>query len=200
VTQKAYWFFNDTMRDGRPVPADGEWLEHVGKVIPCESGLHASPTPWDALQYAPGHNLALVELDGEIVPHGKDKFAASRRKIIARFNAEELLWQHSRESALSVIHLWDAPQIVRDYLTTGDESLRAAAWDAAWDAARAAARAVARDAAWDAAWDAARAAARAAARDVARDAARDVARAAARDVAAKRFNDAVEAKFSELLK
>lgn len=27
---KAYWFFNDTLRDGRPVPPDGAWLEHDG--------------------------------------------------------------------------------------------------------------------------------------------------------------------------
>ena len=42
--------------------------------------------------------------------------------------------------------VWNAPQVVRDYLTTGDESLRAAAWDTS-DAAPVAARDAARDAA-----------------------------------------------------
>jgi len=43
---------------------------------------------------------------------------------------------------LDVIHLWDAPAVVREYLETGDESKRDAAWaaarDAAWGAALAA--------------------------------------------------------------
>ena len=45
----AYHFVNATLRDGRPVPPDGEWLEHDGAVVMCESGLHASLTPWQAL-------------------------------------------------------------------------------------------------------------------------------------------------------
>jgi hypothetical protein len=40
----------------------------------------------------------------------------------------------TRQCALDVIDLWDAPAVVRQYLETGDESLRASAWDAAWDA------------------------------------------------------------------
>ena len=76
----------------------------------------------------------------------------------------------ARRYALDVIHLWDSPvpQVVMNYLTTGDASLRAAAraaagagaaaWPAAWPAARAAAWAAAEsggDAAWAAAWAAA---------------------------------------------
>ena len=83
-----------------------------------------------------------------------------------------------RRYALDVVHLWDAPPEVIEYLKTGDESLRAAASAAASAAARAAVRAAgaaanaaaraatmatARAAAGAAAWDAA-AAARAAAR------------------------------------
>ena len=63
------------------------------------------------------------------------------------------------QCALDVIHLWDAPPVVKKYLKTGDESLRAAAWAAAGDAARAAAGAAAGDAARAAAWAAAWAAA-----------------------------------------
>jgi hypothetical protein len=92
--------------------------------------------------------------------------------------------------ALEVADLWDMPVLVREYLTTRNESLRAAARDAArdaaWSAARAAARAAARDAARDAAWSAARDAARDAAWSAARDAAWSAARDAAWDAARER--------------
>jgi hypothetical protein len=105
----AWHFVNNTLRDGSPVPADGEWLEHKGPLVMCESGLHWSMEPFDALQYAPGATLCLVEIGGEIVDVG-DKGISSRRKIIARMDATELL-RH----------------FVVDYLMTGDESLRDAA-------------------------------------------------------------------------
>ena len=132
-----YHFVSETLRDARPVPADGEWLEHDGKVKMCERGLHASPTAWEALQYAPGSVLCLVEMDGiEKHKDHPDKVVGARRRIIARFDATEMLRAHARQSALSVIHLWDAPAVVREYLETGDESKREAAWYAAWDAAK----------------------------------------------------------------
>lgn len=53
---------------------------------------------------------------------------------------EETWRAWARWCALQVIGLWNAPEIVRQYLETGDESIRAAAWDAARDAAGAAAR------------------------------------------------------------
>ena len=52
--------------------------------------------------------------------------------------------QFARESASDVLHLWNAPQVVRDYLATGNKELRAAAGEAAGAAAREAARAEAR--------------------------------------------------------
>ena len=177
---KTYYHFTNgnKLRDGRPVPAIGEWLEHDGDVIPCESGLHASPTAFDALQYAPGAMLHKVYLDGVIVEHGSpvDKYAASRRMIVASIDATDVCRRFARRVALDVAHLWEMPDVVRQYLETGDESLRdaawaaarAAAWDAAWGA-RAAARAAAWDAAWVAAGDAARAAAWVATRDAARE-------------------------------
>ena len=195
---RAYHFVGSTLRDGRPVPTDGEWLVHDGPVRMCESGLHASRHPFDALMYAPGPILCLVDCD-EIDAEDVDKLVCRRRRIVARFDATTMLRAFARQCALDVIHLWDAPQVVRDYLTTGDESLRdgtrdaalAAAEDAAW-AASAAALAADRAlcAALDAMWAAARGAARGAwgaawaARDTAWDAvwgawaARDAARAA----------------------
>jgi hypothetical protein len=153
----AYHFVGATLRDGRPVPADGEWLEHVGPIVMCETGLHASLRPWHALLYAPGETLCRVEMDGDIV-HGNDKLVARRRRIVQRADVTDALWVFSRDEALRVAHLWECPPLVRQFLETGDESLRAAAWDAASAAARAAA------------WAAASAATRAAARDVACDA------------------------------
>ena len=203
-----YHFTSDKLRDGRDIPAIGEWLEHNGDVIPCESGLHASPTAFDALQYAPGAMLHKVYLDGVIVEHGSpvDKYAASRRVIVASIDATDVCRRFARRVALDVAHLWDMPDVVRRYLETGDESLRDAAWVGAWDAtgdaawgARAAAYA-ARDAAW-AAWVAARDAARDAAWAAAWDAAWDAARAAAQAAAYEKyrgwFDEMVEEAFGE---
>jgi hypothetical protein len=166
----AYHFTGDRLRDGRQIPKIGEWLLYHGEVIPCQAGLHASIHPFDALQYSPGNFIHLVKIRGEIKSHGnpEDKIVGRERMILKSFNAEKLLRDFARWSALQVLHLCpNTPEVVVKFLKTGDESIRSAARDAAWDAARAAAR------------DAARAAARAAARDAARDAARAAARAAA---------------------
>jgi hypothetical protein len=140
----AFHFVGETLRDGRPVPANGEWLVHDGHVEICESGLHFSYEAFDALRYAPGNTLCLVEV-ADVVSTQNDKGLCRRRKIVARFDAEPILRYFARMQALSVIHLWDncPPDVVLDYLMTGDESLRVAAWaagaaagDAAWAAAR----------------------------------------------------------------
>ena len=146
----AYHFVGDTLRDGRPVPADGEWLEHDGEIELCASGLHWSSCPFDALQYAPGNTLCRVEYDGETVK-GDDKGVSRRRRIIKRIDAEPLMREFARWCALQVIDLRDAPDVVRQYLTTGSESLRAAARNEAWAAAWAASEAAERNEAWDAA-------------------------------------------------
>jgi len=195
----AWHFVGKTLRDGRPIPRDGEWLVYTGEATICKSGLHASHRPAHALEYAPGAVLCRVECDDIITEHS-DKFVCRRRRIVQRADITQTLYYYARMQALSVIHLYDTPaDAVLDYLATGDESIRAAARDAAWAAAWASARAAARDAAWaaaraaarDAAWAAARAAARGTARAAARDtawasawaAAWASARAAARDAA-----------------
>lgn len=155
MDQFLWHFTNGALRDGKPLPPVGKWLTVKGKIIPCKHGLHASPTPWDALQYAPGSVLHQVRLGGKVIPHGDplDKYAASKRMIVKTIDVEDLLRRFACDQALPVIHLWNAPQIVREYLTTGDPSKR----DAARDAAKArAAKARAAAAAWVAGWDAAR--------------------------------------------
>jgi len=160
---KAYWFGGDVLPhgDGRKVEVG---ITHTVEppIVPCERGLHASVHPADALEYATTATLWLVDLGGEILEHGGDKIAASERTYLARIDATELLRAHARWCALQVIDLWDAPDVVRQYLATGDESLRAAAMAAAeaaagdvGAAAMAAAEAAAGAAAWAAAWAAA---------------------------------------------
>jgi hypothetical protein len=182
---KAWHFVGSMLRDGRSIPADGVTLRHDGWLTLCVGGLHASLQPFDALQYAPGSTLCLVDCGGQIVS-GNDKLVCSERTIIVRMDAGPLLRWFARQQALSVVHLWDAPDVVLDYLM-GEDDAWAAAREAAWDAALAAAR--------PAAWDAARASTRPAVWDAARAAAW----AAARPDARAEFNDLVRAAFADYL-
>jgi hypothetical protein len=179
VYTMGWHFTGPKLRDGRPIPPVGVWLRHEGPVVPCQSGLHASPTPWDALEWAPGNILHRVELVGA-VPHGEpvDKYAASERKIIKSLDVEDIMRRFACDQALAVLPS-SAPDIVRRYLVTADDSIMAAARDAAWADAKAAAWDAAKAAAWDAARAAAKAAAWYAAWDAAKAAAWDAARAAA---------------------
>ena len=199
ASELAWHFVGETLRDGRPIPPDGKWFAHKGPVVMCETGLHASTRMIDALMYAPGNTICRVAVD-IIKQRDADKLVARRRKILWRYDAEDTLRQFARQSALSVAHLWDMPDVVREYLVSGDDNLRDAAWAAARDAASAARDAAWNAAAWAAAWaarDAARAAAAwAAARDAARDA-RAAARAAAGDAALSKFDDQLTAMIRE---
>ncbi len=152
-----YHFHNGkTLRDGRPLPEIGHWLEHSGQIVMCKSGLHGSDDPFDALQYAPGPWLDLVEYDGDI-ERQTDKWVARRRRTIKRVDLTDTLRYFARMQALSAIMSAPAnvPDVVLDWLMTGDESLKSAAESAAWSAA------------WSAAESAARSAAESAARSVA---------------------------------
>ena len=129
-TIKAWHFVGETLRDGRPVPKDGVWLKHDGRMVMCHSGLHASLEPFDALIYAPGNTLCLVECAGKIIygeNNHKDKLICSERKIIVRMDAEPLLRYFARMQALLLTHLWDTPDVVLEYLMTGREESRSAA-------------------------------------------------------------------------
>ena len=163
------WHFTDgnKLRDGTPLPAVGEWLEYEGEVHICRSGYHYSLLPSDALLYAPGDTLHLVECD-DIVETHKDKGVCRRRRIIASMDAEEMLGYYARMQALSVV--MNAPEmsdVVYDWVFTGDESLRSAARYAAYSAAYSAADSAARSAVYSAVYSAAYSAARSAARSAA---------------------------------
>jgi len=192
-TVKGWWFAleNNKLANGDNRPIKLEITHSVkGEIIPCQNGLHLSKRLIDALNYSPGPIVYKVAGSGVVIPHGHpiDKYVCSERTYIkGGINCTDIIIRFARLCALDVIHLWDAPEIVIEYLKTGDEKLRSTAWaaarDAAWDAADDAARAAARAAAKAAARDAARAAARAAAWAAARDAARATARAAAKATA-----------------
>lgn len=129
----AWHFAAKTLRDGSPIPPDGEWLKHKGPVEMCRAGLHASERLFDALGYALGSTICRVAVRG-VEDREADKLVARERVILWRLgSADDLLREFARRAALSVIDLWDAPNIVRRYLETGDEEIRAAARDAAWD-------------------------------------------------------------------
>jgi hypothetical protein len=156
---KFAWYFSTT--DNRLRYGDNRLIRagitHKVKCKPilCEEGLHGSKRIIDALSYAPGPVVWRVELSGDM-DVGTDKVAATERTYLWGYDASDVLQRFARMCALDVVHLWDAPDIVVEYLKTGDESLRDAAWAAARDTVGAAAWATAGDAAWDAAWDAAR--------------------------------------------
>ena len=157
------WHF---LQSDRRLRWGSEEVVKVGKTITvdcqpvlCEQGLHWSSKALDALRYAPGP-IACRIIGGGPVVHGDDKSAGTERTALAMVDATELLDQFARACALSVVHLWDTPDVVMEFLL-GDQTKRAAAGAAAWAAAgdaagaaaRAAARAAAGAAAWGAAWD-----------------------------------------------
>lgn len=161
-------------RRQRVIP--GKTYRVRGDPVLCEHGLHASRRAIDALTYAPGNVVCRVRVSGAII-EDTDQLVASARAVLWMADATDTLRAFARWCALEVAHLWDMPPIVRQYLETGDESIRTVAWavarDTAWSAAGAAARTAARTAAYAAAGDAAYAAARIAAWDAARTTAWD---------------------------
>ena len=190
------WHFladDGMLRGSRPAPADNVTLKHDGDLVMCESGLHASTRLIDALRYAPGALACRVVISG-VIKYETDKMVASRRTILWRVDATNVLHEFAcllAEDALSLIddpapvHIaaieakraWMRGEITNEQLD--------AARDAAWDAAR------------DAAWDVARAAAWAAARDAARATARDAARDASRAEQNEQLTRMIEALLHE---
>jgi hypothetical protein len=194
---KAYWFSNNEKRlgygDNRVVRL-GRTHKHKGPLELGESGLHASLKPLDALRYALGHHLWVVELSGEILT-GSDKLCASERTYLHHLNCEQLLREFARKQTLINIeknrpYTNQSDQILR-YLQTGDESIQSAAWLAAQSAAQ--------SAAWLAAWLATQSAAQSAARPAAWSAAESVAWLAARSAAQSAAWSAAESAANEML-
>lgn len=92
----------------------------------CKWGLHASVRVLDALFYAPGPIVYRVKCSGQMIKE-EDKFVAEHREYLWGFDATEILQKFARDCASSVIHLWDAPEVVMEYLKTGNKELAALA-------------------------------------------------------------------------
>ena len=179
----------------------GETLTVAGPIFMCGHGLHACARLLDALAYANGTVICEVILGADAYTED-DKSVSSSRTCIAMTSPEEgerILRNFARWCALDVAHLWDMPEDVRQYLETGDESVRSAAETAAWTAARAAAEAAARSAGEAAARSAADLTAEAAARSAAEAAAWTAADAAAWSAAWSAAEAAVRERYSARL-
>ena len=144
----------------------------------CGSGYHASPTPWEALQYAQGPMLALVEVS-KTEDSQADKVCVASMRVLKAVNVERALHELACTYAEDVLPIYEKDYPKDKRPRKAIETKRKWLDGKATDRQLAAARAAAGDAARDAAWDAARAAARAAAVDAARDAAGAAAVAAA---------------------
>lgn len=73
---------------------------------------------------------------GETCEHPFDAFLHATGPVLhkvgtGKVDATELLREFSRWCALQVIDMWDAPDVVRKYLETGDDSLRVEACEVA---------------------------------------------------------------------
>ena len=144
---KAWYFSTEDRRlqygDGRKIKPGithkikWPWTDETGTIwngpSVCNAGLHGAQRIINALAYAHSPVVWRVELSGK-VEIGSDKIAASERKYLWGYDATKILRRFARKCALDVIHLWDAPKVVVEYLKTGNENLRAAARDAAWGA------------------------------------------------------------------
>ena len=169
----------------------GETRKLTGEVGLCVRGFHSSPTPFDALGYAQGPILCLVDASRP-AETDTDKQVSRRRTLVAAVDVTRQLHEAAIQIALDVLPIYEQryPEDERPRKAIETKQLwldgnasdkeLAAAWDAAWDAAR--------GAAWATAWDAARAATRAAAWDAAWAAAWDAARGAARATAIKKYS------------
>ena len=142
---QAFWFSPDDHKlghdDSRKVRV-GTTHTIKGPPILCKHGLHASVRLIDALRYAPGSTLYLVDISGRVLKD-EDKIVGTKRRYLKRFDAEKLLRAFTRKQALINIEkikpYTDQYDLIVKYLTTGKKSLQSAARSAAESAARSAA-------------------------------------------------------------
>ena len=181
----AYHFLKSDMCSGEghePPWKEGETRTLDGEIVICAHGYHASRTAWDALQFAPGPVLCLVEV--EPVEEHTEKLVSRSRRLIKAVNVERELREFAADCAERVLHFYEeaypGDQRPRAAIATARAYARGEATDGELNAAARAAADAADAAAYAAAY-AARAAADAA--DAAAYAAAYAARAAARAAA-----------------
>lgn len=129
MTTFAWHFTGPTLRDGRPIPPVGERLTVSQPLELCAVGLHGSERLIDALRYAPGNLLHRTKHEGRIL-YGSDKLCSSARIILWSLDEATvvtILGSFIRSCALDVLHFCHMPALVREYLETGEEVIKAAA-------------------------------------------------------------------------
>ena len=104
----AYHFLKSDMCSGEghePPWKEGETRTLGGEIVICAHGYHASRTAWDALQFAPGPVLCLVEV--EPVQERADKLASRSRRLIKAVNVERELREFAADCAERVLHFYE---------------------------------------------------------------------------------------------
>lgn len=117
--------------DARSVAPVGVTLRHDGVLAPRAVGLFASVRARDALMFGGGCTVQRVACGGEIVQDDRS-LACSERTVLWSADATKEIQVFARWCVSQVVHLWDAPQTVLDFLPTG-ESVAQAHQDA-WNA------------------------------------------------------------------
>ena len=164
---RAYHFTNGwQLRDGRKLVAGHEY-RHNDILLMCRSGLHASIHLMDALKYANGSVLSLVDCYGTVI-YDTDKLVCTRRRVVDSHDVGSELRLFACWCIRRIWNLLNDKRSKKVVIIAEQYALGNATVDELY-AARAAAMDAARDAAMDAAWAAAI------------DAARDAARAAQRN-------------------
>ena len=125
---------SDILRDGTPLPADGETLVYNGDLKLDQSGLHWSPYVVGALRYGRGRHLCRVALGGDTifgeVEEPKNfyhflKNASRKRTIIWRVDVIDALDFFVRNGVVSFFPRWGLkmiPDRLVQIIENGDES------------------------------------------------------------------------------
>jgi hypothetical protein len=128
-----------------------EWKHHDGELALCESGLHASETPLQSLQYVYGDRWFMVVAKGVIKKDG-DKFVCSDMKLVKEIPVSAVLVPFAIACAKRCLANWEKQypedKRVNDAILAAEKCFRdpspeniEAAWSAAsaeWSAASAA--------------------------------------------------------------
>ena len=154
TTITGYKFVKSDMRSANgsePPWVLGEWRKHEGKLKPCESGYHASPTALESLQYTLGDRWFVVEAKGKVKKDG-NKFVASEMRLVKEIPAKVVAVRFALASARRCLDKFEvkypednrprqAIEAAEAWVNDQTEEKRSAAWSAAESAARSAASA-----------------------------------------------------------
>ena len=119
----------------------GEVLSVDCKPVLCRSGLHGSIDIMDALNYAQGHIICLVDIWGE-VQQEDDKLCGTHREVIQMWDGEDILRYFAWWCALQSRSSWCVAMTVYAGMDAAESAVYAARyaarsadlWDAAWSA------------------------------------------------------------------